>query len=267
MVVNLRYKRFNPHNFKYIIEKNNKSNKLNKKLEGVSVITVTNNGLFIDNIFKNFNRQIYKNKELIIVLNKNSLNIEEYKAKAKKYKNIKVYKKDENYSLGHCLNFAVGVSKYEIVAKFDNDDYYGPQYLSSSMEVFKKTGADIVGKSSHLVYFQQSKILAIRDPNRENKYVGFVNGSTLMFKKNVIKRVPFANISIGEDTQFCRNCVKKGIRIYSSDMYHHVYIRRKSRSSHTWKVSDRFLLGMFCKPIMHTKDYISYANKTKKLPI
>lgn len=267
MAVNLGNKRFIFYNLRYLTSRNNKSNKNNIKSKGISVITVTNNSLFIDNIFQNFNRQRFKNKELIIVLNKNILNIEEYKTKAKGNKNIKIYRKDENYSLGHCLNFAVGVSNYEIVAKFDDDDYYGPRYLSSSFEVFKQTGAHVIGKSSHLVYFQQSEILAVRDPNRENRYVGFVNGSTLMFHKKVFNKVKFANVSIGEDTLFCRSCIKNGIRIFSSDIYHHVYIRRKSKSSHTWKVNDKFLLEKFCKPIMKTKDYKSYADKIKPLKI
>jgi len=244
-----------------------KKNPKNRKKQGFSVITVTNNGIFIDNIFENYSRQILENKELIIILNKNSLDIAKYKSKANAYSNVRVFKIDEKMSLGYCLNFAVSIARYELIAKFDDDDYYGPKYLSSSFEVFQQTGANVIGKASHLVYFQQSELLAIRDPNRENRYVSFVNGSTLMFNKKIFEKVAFANISIGEDTQFCRSCVKKGIKIFSSDIYHHVYIRRKSRSTHTWKVSDKFLLERFCKPIMRTKDYISYADKIKALPI
>ncbi len=244
-----------------------KKNTVKREKQGFSVITVTNNELFIDNIFENYNRQILESKELIIILNKNSLNIDKYKSKAKTYSNVRVYRIDEKVSLGYCLNFAVNISEYNIIAKFDDDDYYGSKYLLSSVEAFKQTGAKVIGKASHLVYFQHSKLLAIRDPNRENRYVGFVNGSTLMFKKSVFEKVRFANVSIGEDTQFCKNCIRKGIGIYSSNMYHHVYIRRKSMASHTWKVSDRFLLERFCKPIMRTTDYISYADRAKTLPI
>lgn len=249
------------------IKKTIKKNIVKREKQGVSVITVTNNELFIDNIFENYIRQILENKELIIILNKNSLYIDKYKSKAKSYSHVKIHGMDEKVSLGYCLNFAVNISKYNIIAKFDDDDYYGSKYLSHSVEAFEQTGAEVIGKASHLVYFQQSQLLAIRDPNRENRYVGFVNGSTLMFKKNVFKKVSFANVSIGEDTQFCKSCIRKGIRIYSSNMYHHVYIRRKSRASHTWKVSDRFLLERFCKPIMRTTDYISYADRTKILPM
>lgn len=271
MTVNLNYNKIkNPVNKTIKIKITQKAltkRPENRKKQGFSVITVTNNGIFIDNIFENYNRQVFENKELIIILNKNSLDIKKYRSKATSYSNVRVFKIDEKMSLGYCLNFAASISKYDLIAKFDDDDYYGPKYLSSSFEVFQKTGADVIGKASHLVYFQQSELLAIRDPNRENRYVNFVNGSTLMFNKKIFDEVTFANISIGEDTLFCRSCIKKGIKIFSSDIYHHVYIRRKSKSSHTWKVSDKFLLERFCKPIMRTKDYISYADKIKALPI
>lgn len=257
------YKSNNPVNkvikkTKEITKKNNPK----QEKKGISIITVTNNDLFIDNIFNNYDRQSFKHKELVIVLNKNDLNIDKYNSKAKAYENVRIHRMDEKLSLGYCLNYAINVSVYNIVAKFDDDDYYGSKYLSSSFEVFNQTEAEVIGKASHLVYFQQSELLAIRDPNRENKYVGFVNGSTLIFRKEIFKKIQFSNISIGEDTDFCRRCKKKGIKIYSTDKYHHVYIRHKSKASHTWKVSDKFLLKRFCKPIMRTKDYISYADKS-----
>src|SRR5688572_13166448 len=109
MYTNLEYYRHkNPVN--KTIKKINKPIKNNHekvKKQGFSVITVTNNELFIDNIFENYDRQILENKELIIILNKNRLNVEKYKSKAKTYSNVKIHSIDERMSLGYCLNFAV----------------------------------------------------------------------------------------------------------------------------------------------------------------
>ncbi len=248
---------------KTLKKKITKQSKHKMEKQGVSIITATNNESFIVNIFDNFDRQTYKNKELIIIVNKNGLNIDKYESKAKAYDNVSVYRIDESISLGHCLNYAVSISKYPIIAKFDDDDYYGPKYLSHSVKAFKHTEASVVGKCSHLVYFQQLGLLAIRNPKNENKYVKFVNGSTLLFKKSIFDKVQFPDISIGEDTRFCGRCIKNGIKIYSTDRYDHVYIRQKSKATHTWKITDKVLLGNFCKPIMHTKDYKSYADKIK----
>ncbi len=63
-----------------------------------------------------------------------------------KYENIKIYKLSENISLGRCLNFGVNKAKFNIIAKFDDDDYYGPKYLSDSLKAFDETDAKLIGK-------------------------------------------------------------------------------------------------------------------------
>lgn len=230
---------------------------------GVSIITVTNNDIFISNIFENYSRQKHQKKELILILDKNSLEKSKYEKKAERHSNVRIIKLNEKTSLGNCLNYAVKISRYNILAKFDDDDYYGPKYLSDSLQAFETTDADVIGKRSHLVYFESNKMLAIRNPNHENKYDSFVNGSSLIFKKNIFKKVKFANISIAEDTQFCNDCLKKGIKIYSTNRFHHVYIRRSSKKYHTWKIKDKDFLQKSCKIIGQIEDYKNYADRGK----
>ena len=232
-----------------------------KNSRGVSVITVTNSDVFIKNILENFSRQKHEKKELILVLNKNSLEKTKYEKEAKKHSNVRVIKLDEKISLGQCLNYAVKISCYNILAKFDDDDYYGPRYITDSLKYFKTTDADVIGKRSHLVYFENNKVLAIRNPNHENKYDSFVNGSSLIFKKSIFKKIKFANISIAEDTQFCNDCIKKGIKIYSTNRFHHVYIRRSSKKYHSWKINDKDFLKNSCKVIGQIEDYKNYADR------
>ncbi len=49
-----------------------------------------------------------------------------------------------------------------------------------------------MGKGTTLVYLVESKILTIRKPGQEKKYVKFVNGSTLVFKKKSLIKSAFA---------------------------------------------------------------------------
>lgn len=226
---------------------------------GISIITVTNRITFLDNIFENYSRQNYQPKELIIILNKNEIDISSFKKKAKNHSNVKIYKVDEKKSLGYCLNYAVKKTKYEIVAKFDDDDYYSFNYLSKSVKAFDYTEAKLIGKRSHLVYFENSSLLAIRNPGHENCYDTFVNGSTMIFKKEIFKKVKFPNKSLAEDTEFCNTCVEKGIKIYSTDRFDHVYIRRKSKKGHAWKISDKKFLERSCEAIGKIDDYKKYS--------
>jgi cellulose synthase/poly-beta-1,6-N-acetylglucosamine synthase-like glycosyltransferase len=211
-----------------------------------SIITCTNLPYSLNNIIENFIRQDYEKKELIIIINNNKIDEKEWKEKASKYENMRVFKLDENISLGKCLNFGVNKAKYGIIAKFDDDDYYGPKYLSDSIKYFNNIGAKVVGKGTTLVYLVENKILTIRNPGQENKYTKFVNGSTLVFKKEIFNKVRFRDLNVTEDVYFCSDCLKVGIKIYSSNKYHHIYFRHPFKENHTWKIKDKEFLNSYC---------------------
>ncbi len=250
----------NPINKKYILK--NKHNKKYQKKEhtknlGVSVITCTNRTHFAKNIFENYLRQDHKYKELIIILNNNNLDKEKFNRIAKQYEDIKIHEIDQRTSLGYCLNFAVSKSMFNIIAKFDDDDYYSEKYISDSLKAFEFTKAQVVGKYTTFVYFRNNKILAIRNPKRENRYVYRVEGSTLLIKKNVFKKVKFKDLNLGEDVQFCKDCYKNGIKIYSHNKYNHVYVRHGVTHNHTWGISDDFYIKL-CKKIDVVDDFRPY---------
>ncbi len=210
----------------------------------VSIIVCTMRKDSLKNVFENFERQLYKNKEMVIVLNNNDISISTWEKKAKSYGNVSVYQIDEGITLGSSLNFGVSKAKYDIIAKFDDDDYYGPKYLSDSLKALKH--ADIIGKAASFVYFKKDKILAIRSPLNENNYVKHMDGPTLIINKHVFDKVIFADIPKGVDTQFSKDCISNGFKIYSTNRFHHVYIRSESSQNHTWKISNKDLLKQ-CK--------------------
>lgn len=118
----------------------------------------------------------------------------------------------------------------------------------------------MVGKHACFVYLAASKTLLIRSPLEMNKYVSFVQGGTILFRKRIVKRVRFSDLSLGEDVQFLRDCAAKGYSIYATSPYNYVYIRRKDKSSHTWQVNDqRMLEGSLA--IGETSDFRSMAEK------
>jgi cellulose synthase/poly-beta-1,6-N-acetylglucosamine synthase-like glycosyltransferase len=211
------------------------------------------------NLFHNYLRQRWKKKELIIVVNNDDIDINIYRNLAKKYKRISVYRLPEIKSLGNCLNLGVSKSKYGIVAKFDDDDYYAPDYLKDCMRAFKKSHADIIGRRAHYFWLKQLKTLILRFPKAENKFVPVVPGATLVFKKKVFKNVRFSNRSVGEDTKFCKDSRVKGFKIFSGSKNHFVAIRRKNSADHTWMISYKKLLksGIRLPRVRNYKKYVA----------
>jgi cellulose synthase/poly-beta-1,6-N-acetylglucosamine synthase-like glycosyltransferase len=215
---------------------------------GVSVITCTRRPDSLNNIFENYARQKQKIKELIIILHDNSIDPNIWNEEKNKYIHVRIFQLDENISLGKCLNFAAAHAAYGIIAKFDDDDYYGPKYLNDTIKAFYDVEAEVIGKLTSYVYFQKEKILAIRHLGNENSYVRRIDGPSIIFKKSVLAKVRFRDISRGEDNWFCRDCLKRGIKIFSVNRFHHIYMRHANKEDHTWNIDNEKLLKM-CKII------------------
>jgi hypothetical protein len=238
---------------------NMKYNRLSSR--GVSIITCTKRPKYIENLLNNYNTQIWSKKELIIILNNDSMSLKRYRNMCKQYKNISVYRLPQSATLGKCLNFATRKAKYGYVAKFDDDDYYAPRYIQEIMKAFARTNADVVGKFSIFTYLQHRKLLLLCYPNKENRFVQRVGGGTITFKKRLFRYVKFPNITLGEDVQFQRLCRAKGFKIYSTSRYNFVGIRRKNSMGHTWRISDRNLIQAH-KIIAATTNYRAYCTKS-----
>ncbi|RRJ62699.1 glycosyltransferase family 2 protein [Paenibacillus oralis] len=231
--------------------------------QGVSIITCTNRRSYINNLFNNFTRQRHPEKELIIVVNNDKIPLEPYLNMAKRYQNVYVYRLPGHFSLGACLNYAVKKTKHRYIAKFDDDDYYAPYYLTSSLLVFRRTGAHVIGKRAHYMYLRGSKTLILRFPRDENRPVTKIPGATLVFKREVLSRVQFPNQNVGEDDLFCLRCKRRGYKVYSGEKTNFVAIRRKNSSNHTWIISDKKLIAHH-KKIPNVKNYKKFVQSKPK---
>ncbi|MFD1175777.1 glycosyltransferase family 2 protein [Paenibacillus puldeungensis] len=220
----------------------------------VSIITCTMRPHAIKNVFSNYENQVYQDKELIIVLNNDEMNLEEWKKKANKYKNVSVYQLPSTVTQGECLNFAVKKSNYPYFAKFDDDDFYAPYYLSGSMRAFQLSGADIVGKRSIFCYLEASRVLAIRTPQYEHTFTNTVSGATLIIKKAVWNKINFEPLNYKSDTTFTAQATAQGYKIYSTDKYNFSCIRNADPEAHTWKLTDKDFLKK-CEIVAQTKNF------------
>jgi spore maturation protein CgeB len=227
--------------------------------QGVSIIVCTKRSHFMDNILENYLKQDWDTKELIVILHNDEIDINSWNLKINQCPNLSVYRLSENLTLGECLNFAVSKAKYNYVAKLDDDDYYGPYFLTDLMNAFNYSDADIVGKLCHYAYLESIKTLVLRFSGYENKFTDFLVGSFIV-KKAVFSKVQFDPISVGEISRFLRKCSVKGFKIYSADRYNYVYIRRSNHDDHSWKrTTSQLLAENNCSIIAVTEDFETHV--------
>jgi glycosyltransferase involved in cell wall biosynthesis len=228
----------------------------------VSLIACTIRTNMMNNIFENFSRQKWKEKELIIILNNDKMEIEKWKEKALGYENVTVYQLPQKQTLGNCLNFGIEKAKYDIVAKFDDDDYYSPYYLTEAMEIFNNTNAQLVGKGKSFMYFERQKLLTIRRLGTENKAgKSSLKGGTLIFKKEIYPKIKFpSRTGAGTDSAFVGMCIRRKIKIHTTSRYNYVYIRKRNSGFHTFKLSNK-RLKQKSQIIGRVKNYKQYTTK------
>ena len=231
--------------------------------EKISVICSTNRINNYSIILENYNRQNYYNKELIIVFNLDMNNNIQNIINNNKNSNIIIKQIDEKETLGYCLNEAIKLSNGNIISKFDDDDYYGENYLIDMNYSMIISNADLVGKCAHMVYALETQELWIKfyKINYENYTYqankwNFICGGSLFFKKSIYEKCKFKQSNIGEDSDFIEQAKNNNFTIYASDFFNYCYIR-DIPENHTFKKDLNTFLG--CKSIM--------INKYDKIPV
>lgn len=231
----------------------------NESTTGVSIIVCTHVLDYMDNIFNNYQRQTHPVKELILILNSNNLNKEEWEKKACGYGDVKIFSLEENTTVGSCMNYAISQAKYNYIANFDHDDYYGPKYLLDYLDAAQVTDAGLFGKKTHHVYLEEDQIIALMHPGYENCYVDYVDGCTVFARKSIFDVVKY----IDNDTSDCQlswDCRSNGIKIFSVNRFYFAYKRKNSVDKHTWKIENDELISLHCWVIGEVDDYEAYVN-------
>ncbi|WP_369818976.1 glycosyltransferase [Oerskovia sp. Root918] len=145
-------------------------------------------------------------------------------------------------SLGSCLNRLVAAADGDVVAKMDDDDLYGAQYLSDQLYALEYSGADVVGKQAHYMYVEGMDATLLRFADRERRFTDRVMGPTIVTRQSLAVTTPFHDVGRGEDTAFLRDAVDAGARVFSADRFNFVQVRSGS-GAHTWSVTDAELLA------------------------
>jgi hypothetical protein len=144
-------------------------------------------------------------------------------------------------TLGACLNAGLQATSERFVAKFDDDDWYGRNYLVDALRAHGYAGAGVVGKHTYYADVGEPPARYLRFPGREFSYSGTLAGGTLVIDRQRTGDLLFDDVSIGEDRRFLAACHRRGVSTFSSERFGFVQ-RRNDRN--TWSLpNDQFLVG------------------------
>jgi glycosyltransferase involved in cell wall biosynthesis len=184
-----------------------------------------------------FRRQDYPNRELIIVY-EDDADLPE----GLDDRNIRTVRTTQGI-VGVKREEAARAARGEIIAHWDDDDWYAPQRLSRQALPILQGVADITGLNDLLfMSIAAREFWAVTAELFRRLFVGNISGGTLMFRRDVWRRSgPYPARSLREDADFMVKSMQDGARLCpvpGRDLC--VYVRH---GRNTWKFAEgRYLL-------------------------
>jgi hypothetical protein len=211
----------------------------------VSVVVPTCRPDLLDEVLRTHAGLAYANRELVVVAHGFPVVPQEVAARAAELgiDRVRVLTAPVSDRLGDVLNRGIAAAEGDFVAKMDDDDYYGPEYLSDQVAAFGYTRAEIVGKLARFWHFAGSGATILQWKDQEHRYVSRLAGGTLLMTRDLARAYPFGSKGAGEDSDLLRRLHGDGVAIYGTDRFNYCLMRRADPGFHTWRQDEVDLLS------------------------
>jgi spore maturation protein CgeB len=220
----------------------------------VSVVVPTKRPEQLDQVLRTIASQSYRSVELVLVTHGFHVALPELDGI-----DVVVVEAAAELSLGACLNLGVQAATGHLVAKVDDDNFYGTHYLTDLVRALDFSGADVVGKWAHLVHLESSGATLLRFGHAEHRFVEQVQGGTLLMRRALAERIGFEDLPRRVDTTFLAKVRAAGLTVYAADRFNFVSVRRADTGSHTWPISDKEIMArasrllFYGDPVLHAE--------------
>jgi len=140
---------------------------------------------------------------------------------------------DAALTLGECLNQAIAATGAEVLAKIDDDDFYGPGHIEDGIQALEYSQAGIVGKGAQFTYLEEQDATVLRRPREEEALIGgSPTGATMFIRRTVWESVGFPHRPRQIDVLFTRAARENGVTVYANSRWEFCYMRQVA--GHTW---------------------------------
>lgn len=209
--------------------------------EPVTAICASKRPWFASRVAGMMKAQTHRNLHLIYVAHGPSHDLEDLRKFFSGLRSVQILALPEaEQTLGAALNLALDHCTTDLCAKIDDDDFYGPNYIRTSLAALRYSGFDgvgIVGRERAYVYAEDMNAFGLRYPeNRENALRSRVFGGTIFWSRKALGDQRFIDANTGEDSDFFQQAAKKGVKIFSAEPFDYVYVRYSSPGAHTWTI-------------------------------
>jgi len=194
-----------------------------------------NRRAFVPHAIRYFLRQDYHHTELIII-DDGTDNVSEL---IPDIENIRYYRLDKKITLGAKMNLACSYARGNIIANWDDDDWYSERRLSYQVNALQQRGVAVCGIND-LFYFDIRNKQGFRYIYPANQRVWLL-GSSLCFTKELWRSNTFADINVGMDGLFVWATSPDRVKVledstFSVHMIHNDNISPKNTNGGYWHI-------------------------------
>jgi glycosyltransferase involved in cell wall biosynthesis len=178
----------------------------------VSCIMPTfNRRAFVPLAIGNFLRQDYPNKELIIV-DDGSDDVADL---AEGHACVRYLRLGTKTSIGAKRNLACGEARGELIAHWDDDDWYAPDRLRYQAAPILSGEADLTGLvNTFVLELPVGAFWTVLPHLHRRMFVGDVHGGTLVYRRAIFEGgVRYPNSNLAEDAALLRQSMRRGQRL------------------------------------------------------
>jgi glycosyltransferase involved in cell wall biosynthesis len=201
------------------------------------IMPTANRANFVRLALRCFDQQDYPRRELIIV-DDGQEDLSELVGKVPEAQYLRL---SSPQSIGAKRNLACQKARGDIIAHWDDDDWYAPERLSRQIEPLLKNEADMSGlEGTYVLELSAGKFWNVSPELHQRMFVGNVHGGTLLFRKSIFDQgLRYPSVNLAEDAAFIRAATRSGKRLAQvSNPGLFVYVRH---GANAW----RFAPGRF----------------------
>lgn len=201
---------------------------------------------------ENFRRQNYKEKELVLAVHTNEP-VSYIKSLIKgPLDKIRIVRVPQINSVSTVINAGIDHCDSEFAVKMDDDDFYGPNYLTDMIAPNAVYNVELFGKPPGFIYLSAEDATYYRiRKNFPEFVVGTahdlyeevfrMSGATHSGRTSRLREVRFDDRIRGTaDTAFFERCAKEKVRVGIWDPFNTI-VYRADAAQHNWQVTDETL--------------------------
>ena len=152
----------------------------------------------------------------------------------------RVVKVDAVVPYGGVLTLGATAAKGDLIAKMDDDDWYGREYIWDLVLAAEYSGAALVGKAAEFVYLEGSDMTIRRMAEGAHRFnTSDIAGGALLFERAAGRDVGFWRPVYGiEDRYLIWDFLAEGRRTFRTDG--HGYVLNRHADAHAWDAPDSY---------------------------